>query len=246
MDKRIDVWYLGHSGFAVGIKNKLLVFDYYLDKSENNKRSLSSGVIESSEIKDKEVFVFASHRHPDHFNPIILSWKEQVPNIHYYLSHDIPKKNHREWTNILKPNAVYDEDNIIIRTFKSTDEGIASLISIDGINIYHAGDLNWWHWNEESKAWNNDMAARFKREVSLIKDYPIDIVFLTADPRQESAELMGMTWFLNEVDVKIAFPMHFGDDYTIMERIKNEANKNSALKNINTISKRGECFTIIL
>ena len=25
---------------------------------------------------------------------------------------------------------------------------------------------------------------------------------------------------LNEVDVKIAFPMHFGDDYTIMERIK--------------------------
>ena len=246
MDNKIEVWYLEHSGFAIIIKNKLLIFDYYLDKSENNNRSLASGVIEPSEIKDKEIFVFASHRHPDHFNPMILSCKEQLTNIHYFLSYDIPKKNHREWTNILRPNAVYEDDNIRIQTFKSTDEGIAFLVSIDGINIYHAGDLNWWHWNEETKARNNDMAARFKREVSLIKSYPIDIAFLPADPRQESAELMGMTWFLNEIDVKSAFPMHFGDDYTIMERINTMAGKNPSFKKVKTISKRGESFTINL
>jgi L-ascorbate metabolism protein UlaG (beta-lactamase superfamily) len=244
VQKKIEVWYLGHSGFAVGIGNKILIFDYYLDEGENHVRSLSSGVIETSEIKSKEVFVFASHRHPDHFNPIILSWKEHLPNARYFLSYDIPKKNHREWTRILKPNEIYQEDNPRIHTFKSTDEGIALLISVDGINIYHAGDLNWWHWNEETKAWNNDMAARFKREVSLIKNHPVDIAFLTADPRQESAELMGMSWFLNEVDVKIAFPMHFGDDYTIMERIKTISGENSSFNKVKPISRRGERFII--
>ena len=63
MDRKVKVWYLGHSGFAVNLDEKLLIFDYYLDDSEDNKRSLSSGVIDPSEIKDKEVFVFASHGH---------------------------------------------------------------------------------------------------------------------------------------------------------------------------------------
>ena len=45
---------------------------------------------------------------------------------------------------------------------KSTDEGVAFLVEVNGVVIYHAGDLNWWHWDEEPKSWNNDMAARFK------------------------------------------------------------------------------------
>ncbi|NLX64471.1 MAG: MBL fold metallo-hydrolase [Clostridiaceae bacterium] len=246
MGKNIGVWYLGHSGFAVNIGRKFLIFDYYLDKSEDNKRSLSSGVIEPSEIKDKEVFVFASHRHPDHFNPVILTWKEQLTNVRYFLSYDIPQKYVREWTNILKYNETYQDQDLIIKTFKSTDEGIAFLINIEGISIYHAGDLNWWHWNEESKSWNNNMAAQFKREVDLIKNHSIDIAFLTADPRQESSELMGMEWFLNIVDVKIAFPMHFGIDYGIMDRIKSTADNNPAFTKVKTISKRGEYFKLIL
>ncbi|MGI6085426.1 MAG: MBL fold metallo-hydrolase [Acetivibrionales bacterium] len=246
MGKKIEVWYLGHSGFAVGIGKKILIFDYYLDTCKNNGRSLSSGVIEPLEIKDKEVLVFVSHRHPDHFNPVIFRWKEQLPNVRYFLSSDIPKKYYREWINILKPNVVYQEENLSIQTLKSTDEGIAFFVFVDGINIYHAGDLNWWHWNEESKAWNNDMSARFKHEVSLLKNKPIDIAFLTADPRQESAELMGITYFLEEADVKIAFPMHFGDDYSIMDRIKRETGKNFSFNKVKPISRRGEIFTIDL
>jgi len=246
MDRKVEVWYLGHSGFAVDIGNDFLIFDYYLDHSEDNKRSLSSGVIEPSEIKDKKVYVFASHRHPDHFNPVILSWKEQLSDIHYFLSYDIPQKYHREWTNILKYNETYQDQNLSIQTFKSTDEGIAFLVNIDGINIYHAGDLNWWHWNGEPKSWNNNMAALFKQEVDQIKKHPIDIAFLTADPRQESAELMGMEWFLNEVDVKVAFPMHFENNYSIMDRIKNKAENNPVFKKVKTISRRGECFSITL
>ena len=36
-----------------------------------------------------------------------------------------------------------------IRTLRSTDEGVAFVVHYAGKTIYHAGDLNWWHWEGE-------------------------------------------------------------------------------------------------
>lgn len=244
MAQAVNVWYLGHSGYAVGIEDTLLLFDYYLDDSQGDVRSLDHGVIEPSEIRDKKVFVFSSHKHPDHFNPIILSWKEHIPHIQYFLSWDIPKKYHHPWAHIIKPYETYNEGDLIIKTYKSTDEGVAFLLFIKGMAIYHAGDLNWWHWDEEDKAWNNNMAARFKHEVDLIKEHPIDLAFLTTDPRQEGAELWGAKYFLSQVQVKTAFPMHFTEDPSIMERIEAEKATFPPLQVFRTIQHRGQRFTV--
>ncbi len=35
-----------------------------------------------------------------------------------------------------------------IRTLRSTDEGVAFVVHYAGKTIYHAGDLNWWHWKK--------------------------------------------------------------------------------------------------
>lgn len=244
MKQAVDVWYLGHSGYAVRIADTLIVFDYYIDQPAGDKRTLETGVVNPEEIRDKKVLIFASHRHPDHFNPLILSWKERLPQAQFFLSSDIQKRHHREWTHILRPYQIYENDGVHIQTFISTDAGVAFLVSINGIVIYHAGDLNWWYWDEESKAWNGDMETRFKHEVSLIKDFPIDIAFLTTDPRQEAAELWGVDYFLQHVDVKTAFPMHFGNDYSIMERIKNQSHTQSPLSKIKMISARGDHFKL--
>lgn len=244
MAQAVDVWYLGHSGYAVNIADTLLIFDYYLDNPVGEKRSLATGVINPDELKDKKVLIFSSHRHPDHFNPLILSWKEELPRAEFFLSSDIQKRYQREWTHLLKPYQAYQTEDLHIQTYKSTDAGVAFLVSLKGIKIYHAGDLNWWHWNEESKAWNNDMEARFKHEVSLIKETPVDIAFLTTDPRQESAELWGAAYFLEHVEVGAAFPMHFGNDYSIMERIKAESMNHPSLSKIKKISSRGDHFKL--
>lgn len=246
MSKIIDVWYLGHSGFAVIIEDTLLIFDYYLDDSNSDAHSLNSGVINLEEIKDKRVLIFSSHAHPDHFNPVILSWKEKLPNAELYLSSDISKKNHSDLVNYLKPNTIHTESNFTIQTFKSTDDGVAFLVTLFGIAIYHAGDLNWWHWDEEPEDWNNNMAASFKREIELIKGTPIDIAFLPADTRQEAFSLLGATYFLEKVSVKEAFPMHFWEDYSIMDVIESEAQSNPILKKIRKIEKRGDHFIINL
>jgi L-ascorbate metabolism protein UlaG (beta-lactamase superfamily) len=247
-----EVWYLGHSGFAVGINEYLLVFDYYLDTCRQKERSLSTGVINPDEIKNRKILFFSSHSHQDHFNPVILSWRKNLPHSEYYLSYDIPGKYHTEWTNILKPHQVWESkyrinnQPIKIQTFESTDEGVAFLVTMDNIVIYHAGDLNWWHWDEEPETWNSNMAGNFKKEVSLIKKHPIDIAFITTDPRQEEAWLWGAAWFLENVDVKTAFPMHFWEDYSISGKINKESENYPALKKLKSITKRGQHFIIPL
>lgn len=246
MGRTVEVWYLAHSGFAVSVDDTLLIFDYYLDTCDTDERSLASGVIVPEEIKHKKVLVFSSHRHPDHFNPVILSWKEKLPQAEFFLSSDIPKQYHREWTHLLEPYQMYENEELKIQTFKSTDEGVAFLVTLHGIKLYHAGDLNWWHWDEESKAWNGDIAARFKHEISLIKDFPIDIAFLTADPRQKEAELWGIIYFLEQVDVKFAFPMHFWDDYSIMERLLSESDQHPKLNKVKSLIGRGHHFTFTI
>lgn len=244
MNNKAKIWYLGHSGFAVEVNNKILIFDYFINEPVGEKRSLASGVIEPAEIADKQVLVFISHSHPDHFNPIIFSWKDKIPNIQYYLSSDILAKYRQEGVRVLNPNQTMKEESLIIRTFKSNDEGIAFLVCVDDVFIYHAGDLNWWHWNGEPEYWNKDMASRYKHEISLIKEHPIDLAFLTTDPRLEAAELWGISYFLKQIDVKYAFPMHFGDDHSIMERIKDKTNDFNELSKVVGIFRRGQCFEL--
>ena len=42
-------------------------------------------------------------------------------------------------------NKDYDLVSIKVKTYKSTDSGVAFLVSFDDKKIYHAGDQNWWN-----------------------------------------------------------------------------------------------------
>lgn len=247
MDKLLKVWYLYHSGFAVEYKDNFLIFDYYLDKPDESKHALSTGVIDPHEINNQSVYVFSSHRHPDHFNPVILDWKKDIPTIKYILSSDIPKKYHQEGMTIMKPYQTQDvAPYMTVSTLRSTDEGVAFLITVDDCVIYHAGDLNWWHWEEESKAWNNDMAAKYKNEMDQLKGKNIDIAFLTLDPRQEEQAFWGAEYFLGNVAAKVAFPMHFSSDYSIMNLLENKKALDNRFEVMKTITKRGEYFELTI
>mgnify|MGYP000382206809 FL=1 len=48
-----------------------------------------------------------------------------------------------------------------IQTLKSTDAGVAFLVECEGRTIYHAGDLNWWHWEGEPDAYNEHMKMAY-------------------------------------------------------------------------------------
>ena len=108
-------------------------------------------MIEPSELRACDVTVFSSHVHADHFAPFVLKWAHEIPGIRYVLSYDIDAGSTANVTKAY-PNMTYDVGGLKVRTLKSTDEGVAFIVEAEGLKLFHAGDLNWWHWEGEAEA----------------------------------------------------------------------------------------------
>ena len=165
-----QVTYMGHSGFAVELDHTVLVFDYYIGEMP-------------AFPPEKNIFVFASHFHKDHFTMEIYDLFRGYPHVKYVLSRDI--KHHYNRNYFLRHGAkekAFDEDTIFllsgkhevldggveVRTFKSTDSGVAFLVRAEDHWIYHAGDLNWWRWPDDSPEEQDLMSRVYQGEVNRI------------------------------------------------------------------------------
>lgn len=69
----------------------------------------------------------------------------------------------------------------------------------EGKTIYHAGDLNWWHWNGEPDEDNEYYKKTFQEEIRRLEGTKIDVAFMLLDPRQEDKYCWGMNYFLEKV-----------------------------------------------
>jgi L-ascorbate metabolism protein UlaG (beta-lactamase superfamily) len=213
----MKIRYIGHSGFLVEWETCYWLFDYY------------TGDIPKLDAK-KKVFVFVSHGHSDHLNPKVFELRHEHPNVEYVLSSDIELPR-EDWvfTHVtrVEPEKQYelrDLDNraLLLKTLKSTDEGVAFLLNYIGNTVYHAGDLNLWVWKEESREYNEDMEAAFEEQMKHLMGVAIDVAFVPLDPRQEEYYYLGLESLLNTADVKRVFPMHFGEDFSVIERYRKE------------------------
>lgn len=200
------ITYLEHSGYMAEEEDRALVFDYYKGTLPELPRQ-------------KKVYVFASHVHPDHFTKRIFEWESRYPNIHYILSDDIKARDAEGRCTYIGPCQTAELDEMEIRTLRSTDEGVAFLVKLKDKRIYHGGDLNWWHWEEESKAYNEMMRRKYQHEISKIEGEAIDAAFLPLDPRQEEQYAWGFDYFMRHTRTKHAFPMHMWGQYDICDKL---------------------------
>lgn len=199
LNTRIE--HIFHSGFTVETKNYLLVFDYY-------KGDIS--------LKDKKIIVLVSHGHEDHYNKEIFKWNEEYKDMQYVLSSDIDVENNKENIYIMKPYENLNIDGIKVKSFSSTDLGVSFLVNVDNINIFHAGDLNWWHWENDPMEEKFSMEKSFKEEIDKIKNFNIDIGFFPVDPRLGEAFSFGGEYFIKTLKPDYFIPMHFGDNFSIV------------------------------
>ena len=191
--KVVKIYYLYHSGFAVRIKDSLLIFDYYSDEPQEGLRGLSRGTVSQQDLKEAEkVYVFVSHNHFDHYNPIVFEWDQVNSNIQYFLSFDVdaPARDKRYYT--MNPYQEYKDDSIYVKTYGSTDEGVSFMVDIEGFRIFHAGDLNCWYWYYESTPQElEEDENKFLVELEKITEEDIDIAFFPVDPRLQEYYYMG-------------------------------------------------------
>jgi L-ascorbate metabolism protein UlaG (beta-lactamase superfamily) len=238
-----EVVYLFNSGFTVKRGGRIMIFDYCNFTPFNRRKGLDDGAVNPRELRDLDVTVFASHAHMDHFTPAVLKWGRDIPKLRYVLSYDI---NAGKTPNVTTayPDAVIDAGDIRVRTLKSTDEGVAFIVEADGLKIYHAGDLNWWHWEGEPEGENQAMAEAYKGEINKIKGETFDIAFVPVDPRLENEYLWGLDYFMKNCGAKVIFPMHFRNACSIFDRLLADPAAEGYRDRVVKITRRGERFEV--
>ena len=125
--------------------------------------------LDIAKYRHKKIFVFVSHFHQDHYDRKIFEWQAVVPEIQYILSDDVTPPRFVQNVHKVHFDKKYGIDSISIETFHSTDEGVAFLVNVDNKVIYHAGDLNWWHWKGESEQFNDILALDYMLKIVKVK-----------------------------------------------------------------------------
>lgn len=247
----MKVTYIHHSGFFVELPWVSLLFDYYTGELPETDR-------------EKPLIVFASHRHGDHFSESVFPLTEGFRDVTCVLSDDIWERRvpqaRRDRTVFLGSGREKElkvmgrdktEHTVRIRTFRSTDEGVAFLADCEGTVIYHAGDLNNWTWNGESKAWNGTMAANYHKELERIRSVldewgkKIHAAFVPLDGRLEDKFFLGLDQFMKQVGAEHVFPMHCWDDFSVIGKLKKMPESEEYRHRIITITGDGDSFEIL-
>lgn len=205
MEQLLDITYYHHSGFSAALNDILLVFDYW--QGEQHELPMDKRITPEFLKEFKEIYVFISHEHPDHMDPVVFEWRKEFP-VTYIVSADMPVGTRGK--RIAAGDEMTFGSHLKVKAFDSTDLGVSFLVDLDGIKIFHAGDLNFWHWREESTIKEIEEAEEaFRLAVDPIMKEAIDVAFFPVDPRQGRLFDAGANYFILSVKPRLLIPMHF-------------------------------------
>lgn len=225
------IYYIYHSGFAVELKKNILIFDFY--KFNENKKVEKIFFIDNFLKKiNKKIYIFSSHSHYDHFNKEIFKWLEINEDIKYILSDDIKTYKHKNFY-FTREGKNFKLDDLEILTFGSTDLGSSFYVNVENKNIFHSGDLHFWHWEDDTLEEQKTMYEKYISIVRQIKGLAsIDYAFVPVDPRLGVNTFEGVEIFYKELKPKVIIPMHFSEDYSKMNEL---IKKFESFKDVNVV-----------
>lgn len=234
--------YIYHSCFVLEGDGVTLIFDYYKDTAEKG------GVVHDLLLnRPGRFYVLCSHSHADHFTPEILAWKKIRPDIRTILSKDILDCGKAKEADAvyLDKGGVYRDAFLTVEAFGSTDLGISFLIEMEGCRIFHAGDLNNWHWNEESTQEEAEgYEQNYLKELELLaqKTDQLDVAMFPVDPRLGKDYMRGAQQFIDRIKTAVFAPMHFDQEYRKANAFKVYAESRGC--RFMTLSYKGESMDV--
>lgn len=199
------VTYIKHSCFLVETAECYLLFDYY------------GGEVPLPALDPaKPLLLFNSHAHRDHFSREIFALRDRYPSAVFVLSADIPVPSTvQPFTCPMLPHEhrlvqlAGGRAAVSIDTLRSNDEGVAFIIQLEDLCIYHAGDLNNWWWDGDVE--DQKLADIYHEELERIRGQHFTLAFIPLDPRLKGW-WKGIEDFMHYADTDAIFPMHnFGE-----------------------------------
>lgn len=241
----MQLTYLYHSGFVLSAPGVTVVIDYFEDTE-----SATDGLLHRELLhRPGRLYVLSSHFHADHFNEEILEWRQQRPDTVYVLSDDIRRhRQHARQTpgiHWIRKGQEYADDFLRVRAFGSTDVGVSFWLQLQGRTVFHAGDLNNWHWMDESpeEEWRGYERA-FLRELEDIRAFApaVDVALFPADPRLGKEFLRGPRQWITRIRTSLFVPMHFDEQYRQVATLSPWAREQGT--EVWCIQQRGETYML--
>ena len=248
----MQVIFLHHSAFLIEVDDKVLIFDYF--DGNKVKDYTFTGKIPDYE-KDTKIYMFASHSHKDHYDMDILRLADRYENIKYIFSKDIRispnflekhgiDKSVRERVTFVAPDKKYTVDDLHIRTFRSTDAGVAFYVETNNATFFHAGDLNNWKWDGVGELTNGAQERNYKFQIRKLENLPINLAFVPMDSRQGIYQCDGFDYFLKETEADLVFPMHMWQDYSQIAIYKRKISNSAMAERVMDIERENQVFLI--
>jgi len=228
--------YVWHDCFIYSNGTIAIIFNFWKDPllcgsgnsdHENRERDDFSHLMQKIMAESKQIYVVVSHHHKDHYTKKIFDWSRKFPGIKYILSKDVAKyarhiltkdsiysgiKHDPENVFVVRPGEVFCDESLKIEAFDSTDIGNSYAVTVNGIKIFHAGDLNAWIWKDESS--EKEIEEAENAYLSIVKKIAersssIDFAMFPVDSRIGTDYWTGAYHFVRIIDVARFFPMHF-------------------------------------
>lgn len=203
------VTFFHQSSFAVRVDGTLLVFSYH----EQGEDCLSAASrITESELKGFEhIVVFVPGAASEHCDPVVFSWNRALP-LTYVVArsarHLCPQMSN---VYVMEAGDHIGVADVSVRACGSADDGVSFLVNVGGVTVFHAGDLNLWHWREENSLKEIARAEKeFYQAVSEMPDEKIDLCMFPLDPNQGACYDAGANHFIMTRKPRVFLPMHFG------------------------------------
>ena len=185
--------YIYHSGFMLEGLSAILIFDFW--------RDADNGIVEQTlSTTHKRVYFLASHFHQDHFNPEILNLPVPHGEKKVILSRDIYRRR-RAGT-----------EGVTAYLRRRESYRVSWSVHVEDKDIFHAGDLNNWHWADESTP--QEIKKREGDFLAILNDIrkectAFDLVMFPVDPRLGSDFARGARQWLQHIPTRYFAPMHF-------------------------------------
>lgn len=192
------ITFVHHSCYVVEDDYTQIIFDY------------TQGTLPPKEDKGR-IFV-VTHDHGDHFSRRIFSLEGDL----YILHSPIPAPADLPVLR-LDPFEKITLQDLKIQTSGSTDQGLSIRLTLGGRDVLHAGDLNIWHWPEDSDQERAQMEKDFAQYLAALEGGPLEVLFFPVDGRLGDAYHLGPVAALEALAPRHFFPMHFTEHPEFLE-----------------------------
>ncbi len=226
----MKIRFIHHSSFFVETPSAQFLFDYF------------QGALPKPDPA-KTLYILASHSHADHYSGIIYSLGENHPDVRYILSTDVPKSDipvgFKCPVHFIAPHEEYRDEKLKLTTLRSNDRGVAFVLEIDGLQIYHGGDLNNWCWDDGEVAKEDERI--YHEELGRIEGREFDAAFIPLDSRLGDY-FLGIENFMEHAGAKAIFPMHLWGRFDLIDRFLSRPSTAAYRDRVMRITSDGQSF----